>query len=120
MSSLHEQYETLRRRGMPEHPRLRRKQGVWILNDTNSHSPAVRLSDALYPDDARHLITMHAIKWVESMGDGRAAVFHREGGKWSLTLHHDDTHCSVTVPPLLGLVALDAIIAATGHLEATP
>ena len=51
-SDLRETYKTLRRRGMPPHPELRNSGGVWGL-----------IQGHVREEDARDLITMHALRW---------------------------------------------------------
>lgn len=65
--NLQQQYETLLRRGMPEHPRLYYHPGG--RGGTPAFVTSLSTVGALYPlthaadDDARDLITMHALRW---------------------------------------------------------
>lgn len=59
--NLHEMYQTLLRRGMPEHPRLLWFAGLWM-----DHHPlkSDRRAAEAHDDDARDLITMWASGWM--------------------------------------------------------
>lgn len=96
--TLHEQYDTLLRRGMPGHPRLLCR-GDWFAHayteDDRGYYPA-------FPtDDVRDLLTMHALRWL-------ASVEHDTGAFWG--------EMQFQIEAASNLV-LGAIIAATAHLE---
>ncbi len=59
--NLHEQYQALIARGMPEHPRLHLCDGLWSLHESvEEYGDDGALDDA----DARDLVTMHAMRWM--------------------------------------------------------
>jgi hypothetical protein len=113
---LHEQYETLLRRGMPE-MRLRFKfQFQWENRRHEGHQHGHVVIEA----DARDLITMHALRWLPSVldapwvGDGVRADDRslRWFVRWGET--------ATVFTGKYGATLLDAILAATEHLEPTP
>ena len=109
---LHEQVETLKRRGMPEHPRLRPPtkyhDGWWTQDEL--------LEDAwetVHSDDARDLITMHALRWFQELGD-RHVIFGATAnrGKPGVGAYQSSPQDEGRAPE-----AIAAILAATAHLE---
>jgi hypothetical protein len=74
--NLHEQYTTLLRRGMPEHPRLRWANNAAGYGDQEDWRALQKcepwhgwVPPEMEPieDDARDLITMHAAKWAQTV-----------------------------------------------------
>jgi hypothetical protein len=115
-NELHKQYETLRKRGMPEHPRLRWANNAAGYGDQEDWRALQKcepwhgwVPPEMEPidDDARDLIEAHARRWFLGLGDryislaSRRAAWAYKGGP-TMEGHG----------PLL-----DAIIAATAHLE---
>lgn len=93
--TLREQYETLLRRGMPAHPRLKwneEKEAFYF--DGRGDGLGILIVDTW----ARDLITMHALRWVNGLHN----VHWRNG------LHYSTGDGNKT---------LTDILAATAHLE---
>lgn len=112
--TLHEIYETLRRRGMPSHEHLRPVGGL-LCHNAFDDEYGWQSTTALPDEDTRDLITMHALRWalgrldsesarasahLEVFSDGSCAI---ERGDETLGESDADT--------------LEAILAATAHLE---
>lgn len=116
--NLHDQHQTLLRRGMPEHPRLSWREDETGLRDAPPHywhwqfdnddwstmASARSFGVSVNEDDARDLITMHALRWF------RGRVERHWNGDFRATKFKDDTFC-------IGDTLLEAILAATEHLE---
>lgn len=98
--TLTELYETLVRRGMPEHPRLKYAHGQWFILVCKADDPWELVDD---DDDARDLLTMHAIRWYVGLGTDRHIDIN-QGGSYT---YHAPSEWR----------ALEAIVAATRHLE---
>ena len=126
---LHEAYATLLRRGMPEHPRLMTvcdfSTGV---GDHNYFGLSGQRMDAVNPmfrldeDDARDLITMHALRWALMALDSLTAHVHWfelfSGGSGGIYRNNfDDPDHPTPLANLQPLTILDAILEATKHLE---
>lgn len=114
--NLREQYETLLRRGMPEHDELEWRGsedfgiGVWVFS---KNEPIQFGIGPVFMGErfARDLITMHALRWIED-GDIDLSPNVRwfAGRGWCL-----DTANGVGFRAHTD--ALNAILAATAHLE---
>ena len=85
---LKDDYETLLRRGMPKHPDIF-NAGSYLAHSACEYDGR---NGCLSGSDTRDLITMHALRWMESMGDSYGVPFR----------------CANII---------DAILAATAHLE---
>ena len=122
MPDLHEQVETLERRGMKPHPRLRR------------HAPdlpdweILEAEDAdwqyIHADDARDLITMHALRWLFA-APGRMPWCNTSSVRADAVTIYEDA-CNIGRrdgdgyhTAALASTVLDAILAATAHMEPT-
>jgi hypothetical protein len=127
-NDLHVQYETLRRRGMPEHPRLEwpavsplkmtaraSGKGWWYVDQEG-------LWSLQHDDDARDLITLHALRWFGGLSHiGTTTPFSVAefgvGGRSTWSLHwcfHGDREPRKEVGHK---TILDAIAAATAGME---
>lgn len=109
--NLHAIYETLLRRGMPEHANLE-WNAVWkrfILDDI--------FDVGINESDARDLVTMHALQWAR---DRHAVEFVFSRNAWQLAelveLDKGDVVGARCYAKWFD-DPLDAILAATAHLE---
>lgn len=117
MTDLHTQYQTLLRRGMPEHLRLSWRYGIqWVLKRHVSHQHGHVEAE----EDARDLVTMHAVRWL--LGTLKDAEIGWETC-WAFEKARiaDNTRLNAQGCPAEYKAAdhsiLDAILAATEHLE---
>lgn len=110
--------------GMPKHPRLRYRQSVATL--TVAQLKSVRTGKDIeflqcHPQDARDLLTMHALRWLLNRSDGAEAirrymevvVFDEstpgQDSALNASVHHNDS----TIPKVTGPCdVLDAIVEA--------
>lgn len=111
-TTLHEQYQALLRRGMPE------RRGFYLIDKAGEDAHAVKPPYfVLYCkyggrrecDDnvARDLVTMHALRWFVKLKDRFVTVDEIQATAGQS--YGGDSECSPAI--------LDAIIAATEHLE---
>lgn len=123
--SLHEQYEALLRRGMPQHPRLAYYGlGEWylqtcsVMGDGDVDYSSERIDDA----DARDLVTMHAMRWWLSLGGKfgdrpRRQVHLIEIDPSSVGCRINAPNHGSCGPEWEASEAIETILAATAHLE---
>lgn len=114
--TLHTDYQKLIARGMPEVPRLEVRTdepyGLWWKRSHHSDCEPIPVPE----DDARALITMHALEWFYATVDPEACIDRNANPvrfSVSYMLPGDDS----TAYDAYGVTLLDAIIAATKHLE---
>ena len=117
--TLHSDYQTLLRRGMPEIKRLgvylyANGNADWSINDLD-YDQTVPLTD----DETADLITMAAIRWVHNKcADGDVHIEHLDGTGWGISSCYDyDNKQFIFGDNCYGATILAAIIAATEHLE---
>lgn len=121
---LREIYETLLRRGMPEHDELEWRGsedfgiGVWVFNKSEpiSFGNGPMFMGERY---ARDLITMHALRWLKTLPGMRGGCQRWQDG-WNVFLDDDYWSGKKNDPRIYKFAAnecLDAILAATAHLE---
>ena len=119
---LREIYETLLRRGMPEHDELEWRGsedfgiGVWVFNKSE---PISFGNGPIFMGEryARDLITMHALRWANER-HGCEFVYSRMA--WQIAeLHQHSEWSSIGADTCDEWfdTALAAILAATAHLE---
>lgn len=89
---LREIYETLLRRGMPEHPRLAHVYdgcaSIWILTGDSSEQLELATFGDDNETDARDLITMHALRNLDKI-IYKARIAQRWQGGWNMLLDED-------------------------------
>lgn len=141
--NLHEQYETLVKRGMPPVPRLMlsevyKQPGTmgpdfipmlveWQWTTGRDHPESKFIE--IHPDEARDLITMHALRWLSTVRQDSTPRIHKPTLELGYYEHDDDLRFVMRgvkqgsavyegqhIGPLAEAI-LDAILAATEHLE---
>lgn len=115
MSELYEKYMTLVGRGMPEMGRLKKnshnKGEPWLLSEDDDLNSLSYIAE----DDARDLLTMHALRWWLNVGFERSLDMYREftwqRGVGRVCLCLDDGNGGGGDTPL------DALVNATAYLD---
>lgn len=132
--NLHEIYQTLLRRGMPGHPRLKvatwhgdsPSGAVWLTMWGEPPEPWLEMLvngfwQKVTDDDASDMITMHALRWCLKKVATKSASFNwcewpTSRSKRSFDICNEDFigECDIDAS---GTTILEAILAATEHLE---
>ena len=102
--NLHDQYETLLRRGMPASPFVETSFSNNVEGDIYD-----KVADYMWREFVRDHLTMHTLRWFKDHG-GAAML---QNGQWSLCIGGP----SLPNPYDKSANLLEAILAATEHLE---
>lgn len=89
---LKDDYETLLRRGMPEHPNLRRCGDMLVHRAFDDDEFGRSGATALCDSETRDLLAMHALRWLYGMKDARLREKYIDD--WSTRLGSGQHRCA--------------------------